>query len=43
MRKSAEIKIEFRGYYLKQVEEFVYLGSDINKEGRIKKEISRRI
>ena len=41
--KSAETKIKFRGHYLKQLEESVYLRSDINKEGRIKKEISRRI
>ena len=39
-KKAAETKIKFRGHYFKQVEEFVYLGSDINKEGRIKKEIS---
>ena len=40
-RQAAKTKVKFRGYYFKQVEEFVYLGSDINKEGRIQKEMSR--
>ena len=34
---------KIREGYLKQVEEVVYLGSDDNKEGRIEKEVSRRI
>ena len=36
-------KIKFRGHYLKQIEEIVYLGSVSNEEGRNQKEISRRI
>lgn len=41
--KSAEMKIKFRGYYIKQVEEFVYSRSNINKEGGIQRESSSKI
>ena len=39
--RDLEIQITLRPP--KQVEEFVYSGSDVNKEDRIKKEINRRI
>ena len=35
--KMAETKIKFRGHYLKEVEKFVYLGNEINREAKIKK------
>ena len=39
----SHILFVYKQSYLKQVEEFVYLGSDINKEDRIQEEISRRM
>ena len=36
-------KIQFNGKHLKEVENFSYLGCEVNKDGKMQHEISRRI